>query len=42
MELKTIITILELILLFGFGAIIFGIAFGLMFKIIEIIMDWGS
>lgn len=42
MELKTIITILELILLSGFGIFIFGVSTGLMFKLVDIIENWGS
>lgn len=38
MELKTILTILELILLTGFGLFIVGISLGLMFKLIG---KWG-
>lgn len=42
MELKTIIIILELILLGCFGMGIFGITLAVMFIIAEKIQDWRS
>ena len=40
MELKTIIIILELLLLFGVGFLMVGVSIGLMLRIAEKVYDW--